>query len=106
MKRSVVEIESNDYWFKIVGMLQRNWALIDTQEGGGVVVYFIDDASGVFDRMNFQSMAFARDGLAENGFEPFSENREAKKFISPPPAQFHEANHPNGPIYSSGEYWR
>ena len=46
-----VDIVSHDYWVKIVEMLQQNWALIDDLPDGQVRVYFISDASGVFDEM-------------------------------------------------------
>jgi hypothetical protein len=31
-----VKIESHDYWFKVVDMLQQNWALIDAVESRAV----------------------------------------------------------------------
>ena len=35
-----VQINSRDYWFKIVEFLQQNWALIDSKETGGCTVLF------------------------------------------------------------------
>lgn len=29
--KNIIEIRSNDYWFKVVGMLQQNWALTPPQ---------------------------------------------------------------------------
>jgi hypothetical protein len=47
-----VRIVSRDYWFKIIEMLQQNWALVDTIEGGAVI-WFFGDTSKVFDEMMF-----------------------------------------------------
>jgi len=38
-----LQIQSDDFWGKVVGMLQQNWALIETEEEGAVRVYFITD---------------------------------------------------------------
>ena len=37
MSRAEVEIRSRDYWVKVVGMLQQNWALVveGPLKGGG-----------------------------------------------------------------------
>ena len=106
MKRSQVKIISRDFWFKIIEMLQQNWALIDKEPEGFVTVYFIHDGSGVFDRMNFDTLELAIRGLRRNGFSRYSEDQESQKFIAPPKAPFYEDTHPNGPIYSSGRYWK
>ena len=41
-----ININSRDYWFKVVDMLQQNWALIDADEER-CIVYFIGDALGI-----------------------------------------------------------
>lgn len=103
----IIEISSKDYWFKVVEMLQQNWALIDKlPDSIGCTVYFIHDASGVFDQMQFNSEEEAHQALTRNGFARFAEDLSAHKFIAPPLPPFTEANHPNGPIYSSGRFWR
>lgn len=105
LKHIPVEIQSRDYWFKIVDFLQQNWALIDkTTEG--CTVFFFGDTSGVFDRLIFTSIEEAKEALRRNRFSRFSEDKEAQKFIAIPEPPFYEASHPNGPIYSSGRYWR
>jgi len=106
MNNEQVNIQSRDYWFKIVEFLQHNWALIDPLDGGGVCIYFIHDASGVFDRLHFKTRRDAERALRRNGFELFSKDSEAKKFIGPPRPPFFEDRHPNGLIYSSGKYWK
>src|SRR5262249_30914842 len=105
--KKIIEICSTDYWFKVVEMLQQNWALIDKKPDSiGCTVYFIHDASGVFDQMQFKTEEEANQALARNGFARFAEDISARKFIAPPLPPFTEANHPNGPIYSSGRFWR
>lgn len=102
---SQVEITSSDYWFKVVEMLQQNWALIEPTQTG-CVVYFISDTSGVFDQMEFSSVAEAKMQLQNNGFRRYAEDKQAMNFIVPPQPPFHESKHPNGAIYSSGKFWR
>ncbi len=101
-----IEIQSRDYWFKIVEFLQQNWALIDkTTDGKGCTVFFFGDTSGVFDRMSFSSVAKAEQALRRNGFARFAKDKKAQEFIGIPHLPFHEVAHPNGPIYSSGKFW-
>ena len=88
-------------------MLQQNWALVDkANESTDCTVYFIHDASGVFDRIQFSSVDKAFQELTKNGFKRFSEDTQAQNIIASPQPPFYEAQHPNGPIYSSGRYWR
>ena len=100
-----VYIESCDYWFKIIEMLQQNWALIDREPSGGCKVFFVGDTSGVFDEMIFDSVSDAEDGLRINGFRRYAEDEKVQEFIAPPNPPFHRGTHPNGPIYSSGRFW-
>jgi hypothetical protein len=101
----LVNIQSNDYWFKVVEMLQQNWALIEST-ASGVTVYFIHDASGVFDQMPFASADTAAAALRLNGFRRFVNDPKEASFLRPPPPPFRRRPHPNGPIYSSGRFWR
>jgi hypothetical protein len=100
-----VEIQSRDYWFKVVDFLQQNWALID-ETTESCAVFFFGDTSGVFDRLAFPSVAEAEAALRRNGFTRFAEDKKAQGFIAVPQPPFHERPHPNGPIYSSGRFWR
>ncbi len=101
-----IEIPSRDYWVKIVEFLQQNWALITPASNAGVTVFFLHDRSGVFDRLSFPSQEEAEAALARNGFERFAGNPSLRSFLRPPSPPFHEDEHPNGPIYSSGEFWQ
>ena len=101
----IVSIQSRDYWFKVVDMLQQNWALADEMPGG-VTVFFFGDTSEVFDEMRFDSAETAESALRINGFRRLTEGADAKLFLRSPEPPFIRRPHPNGPIYSSGRYWR
>lgn len=100
-----LEIQRERYWFKVVEFLQANWALIEEGADGRARAWFINDNSGVFDSMMFESLEAAVDGLMTNGFDLFCKNPEATKFLVPPPAPFKRDPHPNGRIYSDGKFW-
>ena len=100
-----VSIQSSDYWFKVVEMLQQNWALIEPS-ASGVTVYFIHDASGVFDEMPFATADAAAAALRLNGFRRFADDPQAASFLRVPPPPFRRQPHPTGPLYSSGRFWR
>lgn len=105
MTSQEIKISGQDYWFKVVDMLQQNWALIESHNTG-CVVYFIGDTSGVFDKIEFFSFAEAERQLRVNGFGRYAEDPESQKFIAPPLPPFHQSSHPNGLIYSSGRFWK
>ena len=92
------------YGYKDVGMLQQNWALIDSTDNG-CLVYFVHDGSGVSDELTFNDQASAATALHRNGFDQYAGDPEAVKFVSPPQPPFRVGNHPNGRIYSSGQHW-
>jgi hypothetical protein len=100
-----IPIKGDDLWVKVVEMLQQNWASIEPEEDG-VRVYFINDTSQVFDRMPFESAADAEAALARNGFRRFRDALDLQRFLRALAPPFREGSHPNGPIYSSGRFWR
>lgn len=100
-----LSIQSRDYWFKVIEMLQQNWALMD-ETGEGVTVYFVSDTSGVFDELKFKSPAEAEAALRLNGFGRYAEDPRAASFLHCPEPPFISRPHPNGPIYSSGRFWQ
>ena len=102
---TIIDIQSRDYWFKVVEMLQQNWALIDINGDSTAIVYFMHDGGGVFDQMVFSSKTDAETGLLHNGFKLYAKDEEAQKFIKNPEPPFRVARHPNGRIYSSGKFW-
>jgi len=101
----VIEIHSDRYWFKIVEFLQTNWALIEELADGRAIAWFVNDNSGVFDAMMFESLEAAVEGLMTNSFDFLSANPEGGKFLVPPPTPFKRDPHPNGRIYSDGKFW-
>lgn len=100
-----IPIQSRDYWFKLIEMLQQNWALVD-ESADGVTVYFVSDTSGVFDELKFKSAAEAEVALRRNGFQRYAEDAEAASFLRCPEAPFARCPHASGPIYSSGRFWK
>jgi len=102
-----IEIRSRDYWFKIVEFLQQNWALIEEDaNGAGCTVFLFGDTSGVFDRLRFPSVTEAELALLRNGFKRYDTDKQVQEFIRKPEPPFHERAHTNGPIYSSGRFWK
>jgi hypothetical protein len=98
--------KSTDYWFKIVEFLQQNWAVIEPDDSGACGVYFFGDTSGVFDQLNFSSIEDAESSLVRNGFRRYDDDKQTQEFIAKPQPPFRKHPHPNGPIYSSGRFWR
>ena len=95
-----------DFWFKVVEFLQQNWAMIEVSEDGSCEIVFIGDAGGVFDSLTYESQMLAIEGLKRNGFVRYADDAEAQEVIAPPEPPFEKSEHPNGPIYSSGKYWK
>lgn len=100
-----VDIQSRDYWFKVIEMLQQNSALVDF-DSAGVVVHFFSDTSGIFDELHFASPEEATQALQRNGFRRFADDPNASSFLRCPAPPFTRRPHPNGPIYSSGRFWK
>ena len=101
-----IPIKSRNFWVKVVECLQQNWALIEHVDGKGVTIYFLGDTGGVFDTIAYPNANEAEYDLLENGFERFDDNPNLVEFLAPPQPPFVKRQHPNGPIYSSGRYWK
>ena len=99
-----MDILDRDYWFKVVDMLQQNWALIDNQKVGATV-WFITDTSRVFDSLSYSLRPEAVEALERNGFTQFADNIHLQQLMTPPRPPFVEGTQPNGAIYSSGRFW-
>lgn len=100
-----VKIENTDIWFKVVDFLQQNWGVIEVTPPG-FTLYFFSDGSGVFDQIEYQSVAEAERALVRNGFSRYRDDLKAQKFVAEPLPPFKRKKHPNGPIYSSGRFWK
>jgi hypothetical protein len=99
-----IEELGSDLWFKVVGMLQQNWAVIIDRKDSAIIVFF-SDIKGIFDDMEYESVGTAVAALRINGFEKYSDDAEAQGFIALPDGEFDLRGHPNGCIYSSGRFW-
>lgn len=98
-------IESTDFWFKVVEFLQQNWGVIKITEPG-CTIYFFGDTAGIFDQLDFSDVTEAEEALRRNGFARYVEDKKAQEFITEPKPPFRRQHHPNGRIYSSSRYWQ
>ena len=99
-----VPIQSRDFWVKVVEMLQQNWALIEPK-GSKVTIHFLHDLGGVFDELSYPSLREAQAALRFNGFRRYDEDSSYSEMFARPEPPFRREQHPNGAIYSSGEFW-
>jgi hypothetical protein len=105
MYTEIPDEQADDPWFKVVDFLQHNWAVI-VPIPDCVKVVFYGDTRGIFDELRFDSPETATDALRRNGFSRYRDDAKASEFIALPVGEFHEREHPNGRIYSSGRHWR
>lgn len=101
-----IEIASREYWHKVVDFLQQNWALVETCGDGAGIIWFLGDNGGIFDEMRVLGKESAEDALTRNGFRRLDEDQQGSSILRPPTPPFHRRPHSNGPIYSSGRYWK
>jgi hypothetical protein len=99
-----VPIKAQDFWVKVVEMLQQNWALIEP-EGDKVTIFFLHDLGGVFEELSYPSLREAQAALRLNGFRRYDEDPSYAEMFARPESPFRRVDHPNGPIYSSGQFW-
>ena len=72
----------------------------------GVRLYFISDRSEIFDEIAFTSATEAEAALVRNGFECWRDSPDHRRYLRAPEPPYVRGKHPNGPIYSSGRFWR
>lgn len=104
-----IKIDNDDYWYKVVGFLQENWALIEKKNDKYVVYFLMSDyrkLTKVFDQIAFETSEEAQKSLLFNGFRLYSKDDEFQKIAGPPVKPFIVGEHPNGKIYSSGRFWK
>lgn len=89
-KTEAVEIRSRDYWFKIFGMLNQLWVLIDkpAEDAEVVFAYWIDDNSKITDIEVFDDEGTARLHLIEDGYRRYDETPDVSSFLIPPGEPF------------------
>lgn len=98
--------QSLDYWVKVLGMLQQNWAVVLLGDRGQATVSFVDDNGRVFDELSFPTLADAERGLRRNEFRRFVDDPTLAEFLRPPELPFRREARWITKVYSSGEYWR
>ncbi|QWE29910.1 hypothetical protein [Polynucleobacter sp. Adler-ghost] len=114
-------ISSDDWWVKVLGMLQHNWALID-ESNKGVTAYFFHDegiAKGfppgftlsqmrnrcaIIDSIEFRTLDEAKEALSRNGFERLEENPGPWDDYQPH-GNLYDARETEDRIYSKAGYW-
>jgi hypothetical protein len=88
MKGKEVVISSSDFWVNIVDFLQQYWALIEKKDGSEyATVYFLNESSGIFANMDFDSKEIAEKALMQNGFKKYSDPLEKYQEYLKPPAK-------------------
>ena len=98
-----IDIKSSDFWVKVLPNHQKNWAVIEPMHDGTTTIFFVNDASCVFDQIKCESRRAAEAALCLNGFQNFKESDTS--IFCQPSGPFVSASHYNGLIYSSGKFW-
>jgi hypothetical protein len=115
-------IGNRDWWVKVLGMMSHNWALIEPQPNGQVMVYFLHDKgmtlrpsafkradfsnrSAVVDALEFDDVYEAQQALLANDFDRLKANPGPwLDFV--PEGHFWDARATEEGIYSKKGYWR
>ena len=117
----IFQIKSRDWWIKILGMLQHNWALIEECGTGAATVFFFHDGEvgmrgygysreqlkgryAVVDSLNFDSVQLAKEALSRNGFR-LHEKWELLGSDVKPRGNFYDVRSFEEGIYSSQGHW-
>ncbi len=117
----VFHISNRDWWVKVLGMLQHNWALLEPHSDGTATVFFfhdqgssfndtgykhhqIKDRAAICDSLDFVSVAAARRALHRNGFD------RLKDYPGPwvgcePSGHFYDARDTEKGVYSKQGHW-
>ena len=98
--KKTLNIKNRDFWFKTIEHRKQNWALIDNATDNSCNVYFIEDTSGLLNKLKFSSSKEAINVLQRNGFHRYSEDKKAQEFITPPRAPYHHRPHSTGAVYA------
>ena len=119
----VFEINSRDWWFKVLGMLCHNWALIEVNSKCSVTVYFFQDHASsdgfdedyddqrfatripIVDSIDFDDIEDAKFALKNNSFNRLEENPGPWDGQEPEGVFYDDRSNENA-IYSNGKYWK
>lgn len=85
----IVPLQSRVYWYKIFGMLQQGWALVEPDpDGRGVMLYKVRDDSEIYGQQWFADVASAETFLLFNGYQRFDESPDVWSILVPPGGPF------------------
>ncbi len=92
-------------WFlKITGMLQHNWATISKSKNF-VTIYFVNDHGRLFDRLDYDNYSEAKQKLFQNRFNQIDLNDPDSYLTKICPCNVDLKNPMvHHQVYSSGEY--
>lgn len=117
------EIQSKEWWVKVIGMCCHNWALIERGIGEEVTIYFFHDLgrtknllknykhcqlkgrAAIVDSLDYPNFEEAEADLKHNGFEEF-ECKPGPWDGYEPDGAYYDARESEDGIYSKGEYWK
>lgn len=116
------EIHSDEWWVKVLGMLQHNWALIENHNKKITVYFFYDlgiqkacssqytiyqlkNRSAVVDSLDFECIKAAELGLQRNGFMKLKDN-PGPWIGECPIGNYFDARQNEEGIYSKLGYWK
>jgi hypothetical protein len=118
----VFEIQSREWWIKVLGMLQHNWALIEEGADGSATVYFLHDCglnmapngyslkqlkgrSAIVDSLDFDSVQLAKDALSRNGFRVHGDDERLGSDVKPR-GNFYDVRPFEDGVYSRQSNWK
>ena len=86
MKGKEVVINNTDFWVNIVDFMQQYWGLIEKNtDREDATVYFLNEASGIFATLHFESVNIAEKALMQNGFKRYDDPLENfRDYLTPP----------------------
>lgn len=106
MELREIDLRTDFFWIKIVGMLQQNWAVIRRTRRAETEIIFFNDFSVVFDKILTRSPVQAEIDLRRNKFLPYDDPKmRFDELVDKPGPPFRMGSASRRPIYSSGEYW-
>lgn len=83
--KDLLTLSSKWFWFKIFGMLNQVWALIEPRsDSDEVTVYWIDDNASIIDSAEFASEAAAWSELESEGYKLFEDSPDVWEIMCPP----------------------
>ncbi len=121
-KPDVLTLDTSDWWVKVLGMLQHNWAVISENDSGTSTVYFFHDGGTTknltgYDYRAVRGMIAIVDSLEfpdrRSAVQQLSENRFSRLVDHPgpwegkePKGKIFDARESEPGIYSTKGYWR